>query len=155
MGNFKNLGLNKRASRGFDETVDEREFVNKRGISSMFEEITDQNGVTIASNAHDERGYEDMRRMPDQTCYRTIKDETGAYVGEQVYRTDPPMSSRVRNQVYDSIGSRVGTMTSHSLLDRSRGEGECGADGGLSSRSTSYPNPPEVVVAKSSRYKAR
>jgi hypothetical protein len=156
MANFKQIGTAKRASKGFDETVDERQFVNRKGISTMFEEITDCNGVTMATNAHDERGYEDMRRLPEQTCYRTIKDETGAYLGTQEYKTDPPMSSRVRSQVFNSIGARVGTMTSDSLLDRSRGEGQRGADGGLEDRSTSYPNPPTVVTAaKSSRYKAR
>lgn len=156
MAHFKDLSRSKRSTRGFDDTVDEREFVNRKGVSNMFEEITDANNVTMATNAHDERGYEDMRRLPDQTCYRTIEDETGRYLGQQEYKTDPPMSSRVRNQVLNSIGARVGTMTSHSLLDRSRGEGQCGADGGLEDRSHSYPNPPVVVAgAKSSRYKAR
>lgn len=140
MANFRSLSAQRRSNRGFDQEVDEREFVGRRGVGKMFDDLLDHNGAVMSTNAHDERGYEDLPRMPEQIEYRTVRDpETEEYLGEQRVRTMPAMSTRVRDQVYNSIGSSVGTMTSKSQLDRSKGEGDYGADDGLTNRArTNY-----------------
>lgn len=154
MANFKALGLNKRASRGFDAEVDDRQFVGRGGFAPMFNDITDDNDVATSTNAHDEREYEHMSRLPSQSQYRDVRSDDGEWLGSQVVKTDPPMSSRVRDQVFNSIGQRVGTMTSKSLLDTSRGVGDYGNDGGLSNHATSYPTtPPLIVPGRSRRFK--
>lgn len=135
MANFRDLSAKRRSTRGFEEEVDERKFVGRKGFGPEFDDLIDSNGIIVSTNAHDERGYEDMRRMPEQVEYRTIRDpETDEWLGEQRVRTQPAMSTRVRDQVFGSIGNRVGTMTSKSQLDRSRGEGDYGNDGGLTDR---------------------
>lgn len=135
MANFKQLGAQRRSNRGFDAEVDERSFVGRGGTGPMFDDLIDSNGVTMSTNAHDERGYEHLPRMPERIEYRTVRDpETDEYLGEQRVRTMPAMSTRVRDQVFGSIGNRVGTMTSKSQLDRSKGEGDYGEDGGLTER---------------------
>jgi hypothetical protein len=137
-----------RSTRGFDDEVDERQFVNRSGVSSEFDNYTDDNGVTISSNAHDERGYEHMPSLPDQATYRSVRNLEGEWLGEQKITSDPPMSIRVKNQVFNSIGDRVGTMTSASLLKDDRGEGRHGADGGLQSRTEVRPAVEPLILNK-------
>lgn len=120
-----------------DDIVDERQYVGRGGFGEMFNDCNpcaDATGVPYSTNAHAEGEYEDMRRLPNQVSYKTKLGPNGEYLGESKILSDPPMSSRVRDQVFNSIGDRVGTMTSASLLDRSRGEGDLGNDGGLFSR---------------------
>lgn len=145
-----------RSTRGFDDEVDEREFINRSGVASEFDDYTDSNGVTISTNAHDERGYEHMPSLPDQTTYRSMRNENNDWLGEQRITSDPPMSIRVKNQVFNSIGDRVGTMTSASLLNKDRGEGRHGADGGLVDRAHTRPAVEPLIVnkaPKSGRYR--
>lgn len=146
-----------KSSRGFDDQVDERNYVGRSGLGSEFDDTADQNGVQISTNAHDERGYEHMPSLSDQTTYRSVRNEANEWLGEQRLVSDPPMSIRVKNQVFGSIGDRVGTMTSKSQLNHDRGEGDYGNDGGLTSRTTLRPDPKPLVVSstpkKTGRYR--
>ena len=106
------------------------------GVAPMFQTQVDQSGVAISTNAHPEIEYEHMRRMPTQREGRWQPSDDGMgerYVSEV---RQPPMSERVRDQVFSSIGERTGTMSSASQLDRSRGCGQPGADGGLLNRAS-------------------
>lgn len=123
-----------------DDELDVRQFVGHGGFGPEFRETIDRNDVAFPSNAHAEQEYEDMRRLPDQTTYVDQFDDEGRYVKMQRVLSDPPMSTRVKNQVFNSIGARTGTMTSSSILDRSRGVGEMGEDGGIRSRAEVRPS---------------
>lgn len=123
-----------------DDTTDLRQFVGRGGFGPEFRNVSDRNDVRLPTNAHDERDYESMPRLPDQTSYVDRPYKDGMYVGMERVISDPPMSLRTKNQVFSSIGDRVGTMTSASQLDRSRGVGETGADGGLKSRAEVRPS---------------
>ena len=67
-------------------------------MAKMFESKTDENGVRLSTNAHDESDYE----HPESRWLWPAKDS---------------VSGAVKRQVYGQIGSRVGTMTFNSLLD--------------------------------------
>lgn len=123
-----------------DDTTDLRQFVGRGGFGSEFRETSDQNDVRLPTNAHDEREYESMPRLPDQTIWVEKPMVNNMYSGMERVISDPPMSVRTKNQVFSSIGDRVGTMTSASQLDRSRGVGELGSDGGLKSRAEVRPS---------------
>lgn len=106
------------------------------GCAPMFQEHPQQSGADISTNAHPEIEYEHLRRMPTQREGRWESDRPGQperYVSEV---RQPPMSERVRDQVFSSLGERIGTMSSASQLDRSRGCGQTGADGGLLNRAS-------------------
>lgn len=135
-----NMKLYPRLRQFDDDTEDLRSYRGRSGFGPTFDTELDCNGVSIDTNAHDERGYEDMRRLPDQRTRVENYDADGRYVDTKTVLSDPPMSVRVKNQVLNSIASRVGTMTSDSLLDRSRGVGHEGADGGLSERTSWRPS---------------
>ena len=137
-----------RSTRGFDDEIDERTFVGRGGVGPAFEDSTDCNGVQFSSNAHDERGYEDMRRLPSQRQIVYNKSGDGEYLGHSVVIKQPAMSERVKDQVFCSIGDRVGTMTSKSLLNHDIGEGDYGADGGLSDRTRSIPSVTRIKGEK-------
>lgn len=123
-----------------DDTEDLRSYIGSGGVGPMFDDITDMNGVTMSSNAHDERCYEDMRRMPDQRTYISEYGDDGSYAGTRKILSDPPMSLRVKNQVFSSIGCSAGTMTSASLFDDGKGDGLMGADGGVQGRAQIRPS---------------
>lgn len=94
-----------------------------------------------------------MKRLPNQTSWIDRPSDNGMYVGMQKVLSDPPMSLRTKNQVFSSIGDRAGTMTSSSQLDRSRGVGEMGADGGLKSRAEVRPS--DLYLGKSAANAAK
>lgn len=123
-----------------DEELDARDYIGRSGFGPDFRDIIDRNEVNYEVNSRDERDWEDLKRLPNQTSWVDKPSPNGMYAGMQKVISDPPMSVRTKNQVFNSIGARVGTMTSASQLDRSRGVGEMGDDGGLQSRSEVRPS---------------
>ena len=113
---------------------DEKDYTPPKygGRAPMFNECIDKNGVSLSTNAHPEIEYEHMNRMPTRRHGKWVRDGLNGHYESET--KNPPMSERVRDQVFGSIGDRVGTMTSSSQLSHQRGLGQPGADGGLMDR---------------------
>lgn len=80
-------------------------------MSKMFHDCVDLNGVQMSTNAHPESQYEGHRLKPSYGPF--VLGPDGAYVESPL-----SMSQRVRSQVLKQSGSRLGSMTFHSEIER-------------------------------------
>jgi hypothetical protein len=82
---------------------------------AMFTDSTDENGVTISSNAHPSKEFDNRLKAPRPTHY--MRAEDGSLYAD--YAPDS-LEHRVKDDVFGQIGNRVGTMTFKSEIVRSK-----------------------------------